>query len=186
MYYDKRTDGLIEKWDNLLVESEVFALLGEGSFDQEAFREAMLETWELFSEQIDFDAEDTEYKIPIKLAVVLGQLRAYSMREQIMVRDDEESVEPSALIAGDLYESILERKLFIKDRPLVLGDHFLDEGVHRLIYDMETGELSIQKGESITYVNDKNLGEVSPKDGERIVVEDISSWWEDDLDERYY
>ena len=103
-----------------------------------------------------------------------------------MVRDDEESVEPSALIAGDLYESILERKLFIKDRPLVLGDHFLDEGVHRLIYDMETGELSIQKGESITYVNDKNLGEVSPKDGERIVVEDISSWWEDDLDERYY
>ena len=183
---DERIDEVLDGWDELLDGTEDFALWGGGSFDQDLFREIMYKTWKLFSERIDFDAPDEEYALPIDYAVILGKIMAYGRKLQITYREDGGDVTVSAMLAADLGNSIRYRYDFPKDVPVISSMHHINNQFYRLKYDLESGELHLQKGLGAdappSYFFDITTGEIQELEqenqdtGNPIIVTDISRW----------
>lgn len=187
--YEERIEEVINLWDVLLVVAEDFSLWEEEDFDQELFRETMYETWKLFAEKIDFDAEEKDYVLPISLAVLLGKVMTYSEKRQYTGRPDGGNIGLSALIARDMYYSIEDRNLFVRDNPVVSNRHLIRDEVLRLTYFLETGELKVENGDEVgtgNYVyniHDGSMRKIKPQLIEPIILKDITHWWFDDSEE---
>ena len=162
---DERIAELQQAWDELVGIAEAFAL-DEGELDQELFRDVLLKTWKLFSERIDFDAKYSDYCLPIGLAYIFGRMMEYSNKTQVTDREDDGDIELSTRIVKKLVSAIMNRELFPRDEPVIECRMKIDGIVMRLVYNCETGVLSVSE-KSKDKPNDKVLE-----------INDISRWWD--------
>ena len=151
---------LIIAWNELLNIATAFTY-DEEELDQELFRDTMFKTWRLFSERIDFDAEYSDYNLPIGMAYILGHMMVYSKKTQVEVRQDGGEIELSAGIVNALVSQIIKRKNFPRNVPVVDYRMKIDGSVAKLAYNCETGVLR-----------------VSDKSGKVMEITDISHWWD--------
>ena len=162
---DERIAELQQAWDELVDIAEAFAC-DEGELDQELFRDVLLKTWKLFSERIDFDAEYSEYCLPIGMAYIYGRMMEYSGKTQVTDREDGGDIELSARIVKKFTSSIMDRKTFPRDEPVIECRMKIDGIVVGLAYNCETGVLRVTE-KTKNKTNDKKLE-----------INDISRWWD--------
>lgn len=160
-----------------------------GGFNHEEFRKTMLMTWGLFAKRIDFECPDEDYKLPIDLATILGQIMEYANRRQICWRKDGGDIGLSAMIVEAFWSSIRFRDGYSRDKAVIDFKEMRYGQVYRFIYDIEEDKLYVQSGNEPGIDNfsfDLGTGElekIEENTMEPIVVDDISHWWYNDDDD---
>lgn len=136
---------LIIAWNELLNIASAFTY-DEEELDQELFRDTMFKTWRLFSERVDFDAEYSDYNLPIGMAYILGHMMEYSDMTQVEVRKDGGEIDLSAGIVNELVSRIIKRNNFPRNEPVIDYRTSFYGSVVGLAYNCETGVLRVSDG----------------------------------------
>ena len=181
---DERIGDLINDWDKLLESIEDFSVWGEGEFNQELFKDVLYRTWKLFVKRLNFDAEYSNYSLPIGMAYILGRMMEYSDQIQVTERADGGNIEFSAGIVKSLASSIMNREYFPKEKPILERRAYVDDMYVLLSYNCKTGVLTVTNGieegapPAYSYNEDESFLEMNRKPFDQTLkVTNLSGWW---------